>query len=62
MSLTERQHQIVALLMQGMSNKEIARNLGIAEGTVKQHMINIFQRSGVNKRAKLVATFMNTAR
>jgi len=40
--LTARQRQIVALLVQGMTNKEIARVLDITEGTVKIHLHHIF--------------------
>lgn len=40
--LTARQRQIVAVLAQGMSNKEIARMLGISDGTVKVHLHQIF--------------------
>ena len=53
--LTARQRQIVALLVQGMTNKEIARVLNIAEGTVKVHLHDIFQRLDV--ATKLVAKY-----
>ena len=39
--LTARRRQIVAVLAQGMSNKEIARMLGISDGTVKIHLHQI---------------------
>jgi FixJ family two-component response regulator len=42
--LTARRRQIVAVLAQGMSNKEIARMLGISDGTVKVHLHQIFER------------------
>jgi DNA-binding NarL/FixJ family response regulator len=42
-TLTPRQSQIRALLRQGMSNKVIAQNLGISEGTVKNHISEIFR-------------------
>lgn len=53
--LTERQRQILALLVQGKSNKEIARDLGITEGTVKQHLQTIFDRIGIRSRLKIMA-------
>ena len=53
--LTARQRQIVALLIQRMSNQEIARVLSITDGTVKVHLHQIFERLDVTSRAKLVA-------
>jgi two-component system, NarL family, nitrate/nitrite response regulator NarL len=55
--LTARQRQIVTLLAQGMSNKEIARMLSIGDGTVKVHLHQIFERPEVMSRAKLIARF-----
>ena len=57
--LTARQRQIVALLVQGMTNKEIARVLDITEGTVKVHLHDIFQRLDVATKAKLAAKYVN---
>ena len=59
--LTERQRQIAALLMRGLSNKEIARDLGIAAGTVKAHLYEMFYRLGVNSRGKLVSKLASPA-
>ncbi|WP_415067116.1 helix-turn-helix domain-containing protein [Polynucleobacter necessarius] len=39
LSLSERQQQILGLLAEGKSNKEIAADLAIEQGTVKQHFI-----------------------
>lgn len=52
-SLTARQLQVIALVGQGLSNKEIANNLKISEGTVKQHIFAIFRLLNVSSRAKL---------
>ncbi|MGY1739208.1 MULTISPECIES: response regulator [unclassified Blastococcus] len=48
--LTDREHQVLELVGQGLSNKEIARALGIREGTVKAHLTSVFQRIGVRDR------------
>lgn len=48
--LTEREQQVLALVGRGMANKQIARALGIREGTVKAHLTNVFQRIGVRDR------------
>ncbi len=42
----------LALLVQGLANKLIARRLGITERTVKAHLTNIFQRLGVTDRTQ----------
>ena len=53
--LTLRQNQIVSMLKTGSSNREIARGLGVTEGTVKVHLHRIFQRIGVANRTQLAA-------
>ena len=49
--LTSRQRDVLDLLVQGKSNKEIALALKLGEGTVKIHMAAIFRYFGVNNRA-----------
>jgi DNA-binding NarL/FixJ family response regulator len=48
--LTKRQHSILALLVQGKSNKAIARDLDIGEGTVKVHIAGLCRSLGVRTR------------
>ncbi|WP_448628105.1 response regulator [Geodermatophilus sp. URMC 64] len=48
--LTEREQEVLALVGQGLANKQIARILGIREGTVKAHLTSVFQRIGVRDR------------
>ena len=55
--LTPREHQITTLVGTGLSNKEIARQLYVAEGTVKVHLHNIFQKVRVRNRTALSARF-----
>lgn len=52
--LTDREREIVSLVCDGLRNKEIARDLGIAEGTVKIHLNNIYRKLGVDSRVSLV--------
>lgn len=54
MNLSERQRQILELLAQGRSNKEIAFALGITEGTVKQHLFTLYRKLGTTSRTKAV--------
>jgi DNA-binding NarL/FixJ family response regulator len=49
--LTPRQREMFELIVQGMSNKEIARALEVAEGTVKIHIKALFKKLGVRRRA-----------
>lgn len=51
-AFSERQMAVLRSLLQGKSNKLIARDIGIAEGTVKAHLWAVYQRLGVNNRAQ----------
>ena len=51
--LTRREIEIVAKIVSGYANKEIARKLGISEDTVKHHVTNIFDKIGVYNRLEL---------
>lgn len=51
--LTQRERQIVQLVSEGMSNKEIARQLDVSQGTVKVHLYNIFQKLEITNRTVL---------
>jgi DNA-binding NarL/FixJ family response regulator len=53
--LTPRQKDVFDLVAQGLSNKEIARQLEIAEGTVKIHLAALFGHLGVKNRAQAAA-------
>ncbi|HVY02113.1 MAG TPA: response regulator transcription factor [Caulobacterales bacterium] len=53
--LTSRQKDVLAQLLKGQSSKEIARALGIAEGTVKIHLAAIYRAAGVRTRAEAIA-------
>ena len=51
--LTDRQRDVFQLLLAGHSNKEIARSLGVLEGTVKVHLRAIMQKLGVKNRTQV---------
>ena len=53
-TLTARQAEVLALLGQGHSNKEIRHRLDIAERTVRSHLTEIFQVLGVSSRMQAV--------
>jgi DNA-binding NarL/FixJ family response regulator len=48
--LTEREEEVLSLLRRGLSNREIATSLWIAESTVKVHVRHIFEKLGVRSR------------
>src|SRR4051812_45058313 len=54
-SLTNREREILALLADGLGNKQIAARLGISPNTVKTHVELLFERLGVSSRAEAVA-------
>jgi DNA-binding NarL/FixJ family response regulator len=52
--LTSRQLQILPLLAEGLPNKRIAHTLGVTEGTVKQHLKDLFRRLNARNRTQAV--------
>jgi DNA-binding CsgD family transcriptional regulator len=54
-ALTPREHEILALLAQRLTNKEIAHTLGISAETVKEHIGNVLGKLGVADRRAAVA-------
>ena len=59
--LTPRQREVLTLLVQGKSNKEIARSLNLGEGTIKVHMAALFRVFGVNSRAAVAVAGSQTS-
>lgn len=57
-ALTERETEVMRLLAQGLSNKEIARTLQVVEDTVKTHVAHILAKLGVQSRTQAVLTAM----
>lgn len=53
--LTARENEVLNLVDKGLSNAEIARTLNITVGTVKSHLNNMFFKTNVNSRSKLIA-------
>ena len=52
--LSSREMQVIALIVAGYTNKDLARELGISENTAKHHLTNIFDKLGVSNRLELV--------
>jgi DNA-binding CsgD family transcriptional regulator len=53
-TLSAREHQIAVLASRGLSNRDIARQLRGAEGTVKFHMHNVLRKLDMKRRSELI--------
>jgi len=53
--LTKREHDVLELLAQGLTNREIGRRLVISPGTVRKHLEHVYEKLGVRSRAGAVA-------
>ena len=54
--LTDREKEICTMLAEGLTNKQIAEALYISEGTVKNYISSIYDKTGIHDRAKLIVT------
>ncbi len=52
--LTPREVQVVALVAEGLSNREVALELGLSEHTIKKYLFRIFDKLGISTRVELV--------
>jgi DNA-binding NarL/FixJ family response regulator len=57
--LTRREMEIVAAIVAGLTNKEIAKKFTLSEDTVKHHLTNIFNKVGVSSRLELALFAIN---
>ena len=55
--LSNREAEVLNLLVDGLTNREIAERLSIAEPTIKMHVKNLFRKIGVSNRTQAVAKF-----
>ena len=62
MALTNREKQILALVVGGLTNAQIARELYLAESTVKSHLSSAFMKLGVSSRNEAVAVILDPVR
>ena len=53
-SLTDAERKVLALMKQGLSNTEIAAQLGVSASTIKTHASNMFAKMGVGSRVEAV--------
>ena len=57
--VTPRVEQVVALVAEGLSNREIAQELGLSEHTVKKYVFRIFEKLGISTRVELALYAVN---
>ncbi len=57
--VTPREEQVVALVAEGLSNREIAQELALSEHTVKKYLFRIFDKLGISTRVELVLYAIN---
>jgi two-component system nitrate/nitrite response regulator NarP len=60
--LSNRQQEIIRLVCEALSNKEIAKKLGVTEGTVKTHLHAIYEKLGVRSRTNLMVALADRRR
>lgn len=60
--LTKREEDVVRLLAEGLQNREIARELGLSEHTIKNYLFHIFDKLGVSSRVELVLYAVSSTR
>jgi DNA-binding NarL/FixJ family response regulator len=53
--LTEREREVLALVAEGLSNRQVAKRLFLSEATVKTHLVHVFEKLGVDNRTAAVA-------
>lgn len=57
--LTPREEQVVALVAEGLGNRQIARELDLSEHTIKKYLFRIFEKLGISTRVELVLYAVN---
>ncbi|MBZ5682161.1 MAG: response regulator transcription factor [Acidobacteriia bacterium] len=57
--LTPREEQVVALVAEGLANREVARELNLSEHTIKKYLFRIFDKLGISTRVELVLFAVN---
>jgi DNA-binding CsgD family transcriptional regulator len=57
--LSQRQQQLVSLVSEGLSNREIALRMHLSEHTVKNYLFRIFEKLGISNRVELIMYSMS---
>jgi DNA-binding NarL/FixJ family response regulator len=60
--VTQRERQVLQLVVQGCTNKDIAQQLGISDYTARDHVSALLRKTGVKNRAQLIASYLPAPR
>ena len=60
--LSHQERRVVALLADGMTNKQIGEQLGLTEKTVKNYLANIFTKLNIERRTQAAALYVEAVR
>jgi DNA-binding NarL/FixJ family response regulator len=60
--LTRREREVMQLIMQGYTNRQIAHALGIAEHTIERHLTNLYRKLEVTNRTSAALKFLHVSR
>jgi len=60
--LSPREEQVVALVAEGLGNRDVAKELNISEHTVKKYLFRIFEKLGISSRVELVLYAVNNGK
>jgi len=55
LGISEREHQVLALLAEGLSNKQAAQRLGVSPNTVKTHVARLLDKLGARRRTEAIS-------
>jgi DNA-binding NarL/FixJ family response regulator len=58
--LTKREQEIIPLVAQGLTNKEISARLSLSEHTIKNHLFRIYEKLGISSRVELILYAVST--
>ncbi len=58
--LTKREEEIIPLVAQGLTNKEISASLRLSEHTIKNHLFRIYEKLGISSRVELILYAVST--
>jgi len=56
-ALSAQEHRVLALVAEGLTNKEVADKLGLSDNTVKNYLVSVFEKLQVKRRSQAAAMF-----
>ncbi len=59
--LSHQERRVLALVADGMTNKQVGEQLGLSENTVKNYLVNVFEKLRVKRRAHAAAIYVQQA-